>query len=92
VVKSLVSDVILPVVSLLPLLNRNLEEKFVVLKRGTRIFTPLPTLLVLIYAAGPDYNETISGYNTLKQASADGAVSLAYGSVLFSRAEYLPAR
>ena len=91
-VKSLVSDVILPGVSLLPLLNRNLEEKFLVLKRGTRIFTHLPQVVILIYAAGPQYNETISGYNTLKQASADGAVALAYGSVLFSRAEFPPAR
>ena len=91
-VKSLVSDVILPVVSLLPLLNRNLEEKFVVLKRGTRILTHLPPLVVVICAAGPHYNETINGYNTLKQASADGAVALGYGSVLFPRAEFPPAR
>jgi len=34
VVKSLVSDVLLPIVSLLPFFNRSLEEKFVVLKRG----------------------------------------------------------
>ncbi len=35
VASSLVSDVILPIVSLLPFLNRNLSEKFVVLKGGS---------------------------------------------------------
>jgi len=36
VVSSLVSDVILPIVSLLPILQRNLDEKFAVLKDGDR--------------------------------------------------------
>jgi hypothetical protein len=40
VVKSLVSDVILPVVSLLPFFNRSLDEKFVILKPGTWIIIP----------------------------------------------------
>lgn len=34
VVTSFVSDVILPVISLLPFIHRNLDEKFHVLKRG----------------------------------------------------------
>ena len=34
VTNSLVSDVILPPVSLLPFMSKNLEEKFLVLKRG----------------------------------------------------------
>ncbi|EAW12262.1 MscL family protein [Aspergillus clavatus NRRL 1] len=34
VVTSFVSDIILPIVSLLPFLNRNLDEKFAVLRRG----------------------------------------------------------
>ncbi|KAI9773326.1 MAG: hypothetical protein M1840_007541 [Geoglossum simile] len=34
VVSSLVSDVILPIVSLLPILQRNLDEKFAVLRNG----------------------------------------------------------
>ncbi|KAL5337212.1 large-conductance mechanosensitive channel [Aspergillus crustosus] len=34
VVKSFVSDIILPLVSLLPFLNRNMDEKFAVLRRG----------------------------------------------------------
>jgi large-conductance mechanosensitive channel len=34
VVTSFVSDIILPIISLLPFLHRNLDEKFVVLMRG----------------------------------------------------------
>jgi large conductance mechanosensitive channel len=34
VVSSLVSDIILPIVSLLPMLRRNLDEKFAVLRNG----------------------------------------------------------
>jgi large conductance mechanosensitive channel len=36
VVSSFVSDIILPVISLLPFLNRNLEEKFAVLRPGPK--------------------------------------------------------
>lgn len=38
VVNSLVSDILLPPISLLPFLGRNLEEKFAVLKRGKLSF------------------------------------------------------
>lgn len=34
VVTSFVSDVVLPVVSLLPFLNRNMDQKFAILSRG----------------------------------------------------------
>ncbi|KAL4875242.1 large-conductance mechanosensitive channel [Aspergillus karnatakaensis] len=34
IVKSFVSDIILPLISLLPFLNRNMDEKFAVLRRG----------------------------------------------------------
>lgn len=34
VVTSFVSDIILPIVALLPFLHRNLDEKFAVLRRG----------------------------------------------------------
>jgi large conductance mechanosensitive channel len=34
VVTSFVSDIILPIVALLPFLHRNMEEKFAVLRRG----------------------------------------------------------
>jgi len=61
VVTSMVSDILLPPLSVLPFLNRNIEEKFLILK------------------AGPSYNASIHGYNTLQQAADDGAVTLAYG-------------
>ena len=34
VVKSLVSDILLPPIALLPFINRNMHEKFFVLRRG----------------------------------------------------------
>ena len=36
VVKSFVSDILMPILSLLPFLSRNLDEKFAVLKRGSQ--------------------------------------------------------
>lgn len=72
VVKSLVSDILTPILGLLPFINRNLDEKFAVLRRG-------PT-----YCHPPhdDYNTKHCGYNTLGQARDDGAVVLAYGMLL----------
>ncbi|GAO50204.1 hypothetical protein G7K_4338-t1 [Saitoella complicata NRRL Y-17804] len=60
VVTSLVSDVLLPPIALLPgISSENLPAKFLVLRHG----------------------ETHqASYNTLEQAAADGAVTLAYGS------------
>ncbi|KAF5375616.1 hypothetical protein D9757_008511 [Collybiopsis confluens] len=40
VVNSLVSDVLLPPVALLPFINRNFEEKFVVLRKGPHASPP----------------------------------------------------
>ncbi|KAF8911606.1 ion channel [Gymnopilus junonius] len=40
VVKSLVSDILLPPISLLPFMSRNLEEKFVILKKGPHFRGP----------------------------------------------------
>ena len=61
VVNSLVSDILLPPISLLPFMShKNLPEKFWILR------------------GGPNGS---NGYNTLKQAAEDGAVTMAYGSV-----------
>lgn len=59
-IKSFVGDILMPPISIILPLNRNIEEKFAVLQ------------------AGPNRNAT-TGYNTLHQAQADGAVVLAYG-------------
>nr|pir large-conductance mechanosensitive channel related protein [imported] - Neurospora crassa [Neurospora crassa] len=61
-VTSFVSDIVLPPISVLLPLNKNLEEKFAVLRSGA--------------------NHPEEGYNTLKQAQADGAVVMAYGYVI----------
>ena len=61
IVNSLVSDIILPFVALLPLFDRNLPQKFLVLRPG------------------PNYDQ--GGYNTIQQAEADGAITMAYGYV-----------
>ncbi|KAJ7066518.1 ion channel [Mycena amicta] len=58
-VNSFVTDVMLPPISLLPFMGRNLPAKFSVLRPGR---TPHAT------------------YNTLAQAAADGAITLAWGS------------
>lgn len=63
VVTSFVSDILLPPISLLPFLDRNLDEKFAVLSKGPGFANGT--------GEGP-------GYNTLKQAADDGAVVLAY--------------
>ncbi|RDW84501.1 hypothetical protein BP6252_02091 [Coleophoma cylindrospora] len=68
VVTSFVSEILLPPLSLLPFINRNLEEKFAVLRKGPH------------YVPGDPHN----GYNTLKQALDDGAVVLAYGYELLA--------
>ncbi|TVY13580.1 Anditomin synthesis protein L [Lachnellula arida] len=65
VVTSFVSEILLPPLSLLPFVHRNLDEKFAVLRRG------------------PAYNRTDGhGYNTLDQATSDGAVVMAYGAFI----------
>lgn len=54
----MVSDILLPFVSLLPFISKNMPQKFLVLRRG------------------PNGK---GGYNTIDQAEADGAVTMAYG-------------
>lgn len=73
VVKSLMSDVLLPPISLLPFMSqKNLPNKFAILR------------------AGPNGTH---GYNTLEQAQADGAVTMAYGCVpCLSLAKHAQAR
>lgn len=71
-VTSFVSDIVLPPISVLLPLNKNLEEKFAVLRSGA--------------------NHPEEGYNTLKQAQADGAVVMAYGYVTPSLLSYLEGR
>jgi len=55
-----------PFIALLPFFDRNLPQKFLVLK------------------GGPNWDE---GYNTIQQAEADGAITMAYGYVTFSPIE-----
>lgn len=64
-VTSFVSEILLPPISLLPFMNKNLEEKFAVLRQGNHYNRTI----------------VHGGYNTLKQAMDDGAVVLAYGYV-----------
>ncbi|KAL8924421.1 MAG: hypothetical protein Q9208_004029 [Pyrenodesmia sp. 3 TL-2023] len=66
VVSAFVDGIILPPISLLPFFNRNLEEKFAVLRPGPRYGDEGPR----------------GGYNTLKMAMEDGAVVMAYGDFL----------
>ncbi|PVG01717.1 ion channel [Serendipita vermifera] len=63
IVNSTVSDLLLPLVALLPFMGRNLPQKFLVLRGGPN---------------------AADGYNTLKQAEDDGAVTMAYGRFLDS--------
>ncbi|GAW05243.1 ion channel [Lentinula edodes] len=74
VVQSLVSDILLPPIALLPFIDRNFEEKFVVLRKGPHANQ------TLAHSAG---------YNTLDQAAADGAVVLAYGQFITNVANFL---
>ncbi|CRG83023.1 Large-conductance mechanosensitive channel [Talaromyces islandicus] len=66
VVTSFVSDVILPVISLLPFLHRNLDEKFAVLKQGPHYDRGYNTLAqarsdgALVMAYGTFLNNVIS--------------------------------
>lgn len=58
------SDILLPVLSLLPFIERNFGEKFAVLRAGPR------------YGEGEGEGR---GYNTVKVALEDGAVVMAWG-------------
>ncbi|TGO24990.1 hypothetical protein BPAE_0090g00340 [Botrytis paeoniae] len=94
-ITSLVSSVLLPPLSLLPFLNKNLEEKFAVLRPGPHYDGMLHnhTEIGDGIGEGVEGNATMAvnmgieflygaGYNTLKQAIDDGAIVLAWGSFL----------
>ncbi|PVF91396.1 hypothetical protein CPB86DRAFT_770726 [Serendipita vermifera] len=63
IVNPTVSDLLLPLVVLLPFMNQNLPQKFLALRGGPN---------------------AADGYNTLKRAEDDGAVTMAYGRLLDS--------
>ncbi|TGO55739.1 hypothetical protein BOTNAR_0238g00070 [Botryotinia narcissicola] len=94
-ITSLVSSVLLPPLSILPFLNKNLEEKFAVLRPGPHYDGLLHnhTEIGDGIGEGVEGNATMAvnkgmeflygaGYNTLKQAIDDGAIVLAWGSFL----------
>ncbi|QSZ34142.1 hypothetical protein DSL72_005730 [Monilinia vaccinii-corymbosi] len=94
-ITSLVSCVLLPPLSLLPFLNKNLDEKFAVLRPGPHYDGTLHNHTVVGGGVGEglEGNGTVissmgieflygAGYNTLKQALEDGAIVLAWGSFL----------
>lgn len=68
VVTSFVSDILLPPISLLPFMQKNLDEKFAILRPGHHY----------------NESQKHGGYNTMDQALSDGAVIMAYGYVLLS--------
>jgi large conductance mechanosensitive channel len=63
VVTSFVSDILLPPLSLLPFMQKNMDEKFAILRSGNHYNQTLKH----------------GGYNTMDQAVEDGAVIMAYG-------------
>ena len=75
VVTSLMTDIILPPLSVLFPLNKNLEEKFAVLKPGESMSNGGG-------GGGGGGDGKGGNYNTLKQAQEDGAVVMAYGFFL----------
>ncbi|KAB8303973.1 hypothetical protein EYC80_005327 [Monilinia laxa] len=94
-ITSLVSSVLLPPLSLLPFLNKNLDEKFAVLRPGPHYGGTLHnhTEVGGGVGEGVEGNGTAvfkmgieflygAGYNTLKQALDDGAIVLAWGSFI----------
>ncbi|RAL62835.1 hypothetical protein DID88_004677 [Monilinia fructigena] len=94
-ITSLVSSVLLPPLSLLPFLNKNLDEKFAVLRPGPHYGGTLHNHTEIGDGVGEgiEGNGTVvfkmgieflygAGYNTLKQALDDGAIVLAWGSFI----------
>jgi large conductance mechanosensitive channel len=63
VVTSFVSEILLPPLSLLPFIDKDMDEKFAVLRPGNHYNRTLKH----------------AGYNILDQALADGVVVMAYG-------------
>lgn len=78
--KSLVSDILTPPISLIPFLDRNLVNKFLILRCGhVHTHTDSPGIL-------PNTSEC--HYNTLEQAANDGAITFSYGRFLESSLQF----
>ncbi|KAL6881321.1 gated mechanosensitive channel [Trichoderma novae-zelandiae] len=72
-VKSFVSAILMPPISVILPINKNIEEKFAVLRPGPRY----------------DASEPNGGYNTLHQAQSDGAVVMAYGAFIYQTVSFV---
>ncbi|KAL7950054.1 large-conductance mechanosensitive channel [Trichoderma barbatum] len=72
-VKSFVSAILMPPISVILPINKNIEEKFAVLRPGPQYNASCPS----------------GGYNTLYQAQADGAVVMAYGSFIYQMVSFV---
>lgn len=62
----------MPPISVILPINKNIEEKFAVLRPGPKYNASSPA----------------GGYNTLHQAQADGAVVMAYGSFIYQMVSF----
>lgn len=63
----------MPPISVILPINKNIEEKFAVLRPGPHYNASAPN----------------GGYNTLHQAQADGAVVMAYGSFVYQMVSFV---
>ncbi|KAM0255002.1 hypothetical protein ACHAQJ_006230 [Trichoderma viride] len=72
-VKSFVSAILMPPISIILPINKNIEEKFAVLRPGPNYNSSSPS----------------GGYNTLHQAQSDGAVVMAYGSFVYQTVSFV---
>lgn len=72
-VKSFVSAILMPPISIILPINKNIEEKFAVLRAGPNYNSSSPS----------------GGYNTLIQAQSDGAVVMAYGSFIYQMVSFI---
>ncbi|PON21375.1 large conductance mechanosensitive channel [Trichoderma gamsii] len=72
-VKSFVSAILMPPIAIILPINKNIEEKFAVLRAGPNYNSSSPS----------------GGYNTLNQAQSDGAVVMAYGSFIYQMVSFV---
>ncbi|KAM0448868.1 hypothetical protein ACHAPV_001775 [Trichoderma viride] len=72
-VKSFVSAILMPPIAIILPINKNIEEKFAVLRAGPNYNASAPS----------------GGYNTLNQAQSDGAVVMAYGSFIYQMVSFV---
>lgn len=79
--KSLVSDILTPPIALIPFLDRNLVNKFLVLRCGSGH----------THLMAEPLSEQVGEchYNTLEQAANDGAITFSYGRFLESSLQFL---